>query len=58
MHSAVPNSEEYLEGVKQTPNMTLEELVEFTAQYGDVYFHPVSSYHIFLVYSTDDWLKS
>lgn len=42
MHFAVPNSEEYLEAVKKTPYMTLEELMEFTLQYGDVYFHPVS----------------
>lgn len=38
----VPNSEEYLEAVKKTPYMTLEDLKEFTQQYGDVYFHPVS----------------
>lgn len=50
MHCAAPNSEEYLEEVKKTPYMTLEELVGFTAQYGDVYFHPVSSYHNFLIY--------
>lgn len=43
MHCAVVNSEEYLEGVKKTPYMTLEDLMEFTQQYGDVYFHPVSS---------------
>lgn len=42
MHFAVPNSEEYLEAVKKTPYMTLAELMEFTLQYGDVYFHPVS----------------
>lgn len=35
-------SKEYLEAVKQTPHMTLEELLTFTQQYGDVYFHPVS----------------
>ncbi|XP_062403890.1 polyamine deacetylase HDAC10, partial [Sardina pilchardus] len=34
------NSEEYLEAVKQTPHMTLEDLMTFTQQYGDVYFHP------------------
>lgn len=38
---AAPNSEEYLEAVKKTPYMTLEDLKEFTLQYGDVYFHPV-----------------
>ncbi|RVE71672.1 hypothetical protein OJAV_G00054250 [Oryzias javanicus] len=38
------HSEEYLEAVKQTPHMTLEELKEFTLQYGDVYFHP-NIYH-------------
>uniref|UniRef100_A0A8D3A349 Histone deacetylase 10 n=1 Tax=Scophthalmus maximus TaxID=52904 RepID=A0A8D3A349_SCOMX len=37
-------SEEYLEGVKKTPYMTLEDLKEFTLQYGDVYFHP-NIYH-------------
>lgn len=36
------NSEEYLEAVKKTPYMSLEDLMEFTRQYGDVYFHPVS----------------
>lgn len=36
------DSEEYLEAVKKTPYMTLEDLQEFTLQYGDVYFHPVS----------------
>ncbi|XP_069551385.1 polyamine deacetylase HDAC10 [Brachyistius frenatus] len=34
------HSEEYLEAVKKTPHMTLEDLKEFTLQYGDVYFHP------------------
>ncbi|KAK2842539.1 hypothetical protein Q5P01_012739 [Channa striata] len=38
------HSEEYLEGVKKTPYMTLEDLQEFTLQYGDVYFHP-NIYH-------------
>ncbi|XP_066561434.1 polyamine deacetylase HDAC10 isoform X1 [Amia ocellicauda] len=38
------HSEEYLEAVKKTPGMTLEELIEFTKQYGDVYFHP-NIYH-------------
>ncbi|CAL1591920.1 unnamed protein product [Knipowitschia caucasica] len=38
------HSEEYLEAVKQTPHMTLEDLQTFTLQYGDVYFHP-NIYH-------------
>uniref|UniRef100_A0A8C3ACY8 Histone deacetylase 10 n=1 Tax=Cyclopterus lumpus TaxID=8103 RepID=A0A8C3ACY8_CYCLU len=38
------HSEEYLEAVKTTPYMTLEELMEFTLQHGDVYFHP-NIYH-------------
>ncbi|XP_034735891.1 polyamine deacetylase HDAC10 isoform X1 [Etheostoma cragini] len=38
------HSEEYLEAVKKTPYMTLEDLQEFTRQYGDVYFHP-NIYH-------------
>ncbi|XP_033490307.2 polyamine deacetylase HDAC10 isoform X1 [Epinephelus lanceolatus] len=38
------HSEEYLEAVKKTPCMTLEDLKEFTLQYGDVYFHP-NIYH-------------
>ncbi|XP_056272493.1 polyamine deacetylase HDAC10 isoform X2 [Pseudoliparis swirei] len=38
------HSEEYLEAVKTTPYMTLEELKDFTLQYGDVYFHP-NIYH-------------
>ncbi|XP_015249022.1 PREDICTED: histone deacetylase 10 [Cyprinodon variegatus] len=38
------HSEEYLEAVKKTPYMTLEDLKEFTLQYGDVYFHP-NIYH-------------
>ncbi|KAM6936987.1 polyamine deacetylase HDAC10 [Xenentodon cancila] len=38
------HSEEYLEAVKKTPHMTLEDLKEFTLQYGDVYFHP-NIYH-------------
>lgn len=37
-----PDSEEYLEAVKKTPYMTLEDLQAFTLKYGDVYFHPVS----------------
>ncbi|XP_060770411.1 polyamine deacetylase HDAC10 isoform X2 [Neoarius graeffei] len=35
---------EYLEAVKQTPHMSLEDLLTFTQQYGDVYFHP-NIYH-------------
>ncbi|XP_037621879.1 polyamine deacetylase HDAC10 isoform X1 [Sebastes umbrosus] len=38
------HSEEYLEAVKKTPYMTLEDLKEFTLLYGDVYFHP-NIYH-------------
>ncbi|KAJ7997887.1 hypothetical protein DPEC_G00216830 [Dallia pectoralis] len=38
------HSEEYLEAVKKTPYMSLEELQTFTQQYGDVYFHP-NIYH-------------
>ncbi|KAJ3596551.1 hypothetical protein NHX12_002956, partial [Muraenolepis orangiensis] len=38
------HSEEYLEAVKKTPFMTLEDLMTFTKQYGDVYFHP-NIYH-------------
>uniref|UniRef100_UPI0037E8A49B polyamine deacetylase HDAC10 n=1 Tax=Semicossyphus pulcher TaxID=241346 RepID=UPI0037E8A49B len=38
------HSEEYLEAVKTTPYLTLEDLKEFTLQYGDVYFHP-NIYH-------------
>nr|XP_015207522.1 PREDICTED: histone deacetylase 10 [Lepisosteus oculatus] len=38
------HSKEYLEAVKKTPGMTLEELKTFTLQYGDVYFHP-NIYH-------------
>ncbi|XP_047451563.1 polyamine deacetylase HDAC10 isoform X2 [Mugil cephalus] len=38
------HSEEYLEAVKKTPHMSLEDLKEFTLQYGDVYFHP-NIYH-------------
>ncbi|XP_048863310.1 polyamine deacetylase HDAC10 isoform X2 [Brienomyrus brachyistius] len=38
------HSTEYLEAVKKTPYMTLEELMTFTMQYGDVYFHP-NIYH-------------
>ncbi|XP_054589541.1 polyamine deacetylase HDAC10 isoform X2 [Nothobranchius furzeri] len=34
------HSDEYLEAVKKTPYMTLEDLKEFTLQFGDVYFHP------------------
>uniref|UniRef100_A0A8B9L8L2 Histone deacetylase 10 n=1 Tax=Astyanax mexicanus TaxID=7994 RepID=A0A8B9L8L2_ASTMX len=35
------HSKEYLEQVKQTPSMSVEELKTFTQQFGDVYFHPV-----------------
>lgn len=38
------HSEEYLEAVKQTPKMTTEELMAFSKQYNDVYFHP-NIYH-------------
>lgn len=38
------HSEEYLENVKKTPHMSVEELKVFTLQYGDVYFHP-NTYH-------------
>ncbi|XP_061085462.1 polyamine deacetylase HDAC10 isoform X1 [Conger conger] len=38
------HSEEYLEAVKTTPHLSLEELMTFTQQYGDVYFHP-NIYH-------------
>uniref|UniRef100_A0A1A7Z7A6 Histone deacetylase 10 n=2 Tax=Nothobranchiidae TaxID=405002 RepID=A0A1A7Z7A6_9TELE len=38
------HSDEYLEAVKKTPYMTLEDLKEFTLQFGDVYFHP-NIYH-------------
>nr|XP_057931808.1 polyamine deacetylase HDAC10 [Doryrhamphus excisus] len=38
------HSKEYLEAVKKTPYMTLEDLKDFTLQYGDVYFHP-NIYH-------------
>ncbi|XP_013979959.1 polyamine deacetylase HDAC10 isoform X1 [Salmo salar] len=38
------HSEEYLEAVKKTPYMSLDELRTFTQQYGDVYFHP-NIYH-------------
>lgn len=38
------HSEEYLEAVKKTPYMTLEDLQVFTLKYGDVYFHP-NIYH-------------
>ncbi|MED6231632.1 hypothetical protein ATANTOWER_001221 [Ataeniobius toweri] len=38
------HSELYLEAVKKTPYMTLEDLKEFTLQFGDVYFHP-NIYH-------------
>uniref|UniRef100_A0A671L2B1 Histone deacetylase domain-containing protein n=1 Tax=Sinocyclocheilus anshuiensis TaxID=1608454 RepID=A0A671L2B1_9TELE len=31
--------EEYLEAVKQTPKMSVEELMAFSKQYSDVYFH-------------------
>lgn len=37
-------SEEYLEAVKQTPKMTVEELMVFTKKYNDVYFHPASPF--------------
>uniref|UniRef100_A0A672LY79 Histone deacetylase domain-containing protein n=1 Tax=Sinocyclocheilus grahami TaxID=75366 RepID=A0A672LY79_SINGR len=33
------HSEEYLEAVKQTPKMSVEELMAFSKQYSDVYFH-------------------
>lgn len=33
------HSEEYLEAVKQTPDMTVEELMVFSKKYNDVYFH-------------------
>lgn len=33
--------------MKKTPYMTLEDLKEFTLQYGDVYFHPVSLVLVF-----------
>ncbi|XP_077425342.1 polyamine deacetylase HDAC10 isoform X2 [Vanacampus margaritifer] len=36
------HSEEYLEAVKKTPYMTLEDLREFALVYGCVYFHPNS----------------
>lgn len=45
MYFVATNSEEYLEAVKTTPYMTLEDLKEFTLQYGDTYFHPVSTTH-------------
>ncbi|XP_057693818.1 polyamine deacetylase HDAC10 isoform X1 [Corythoichthys intestinalis] len=38
------HSEEYLEAVKKTPHMTLQDLQVFTQHYGAVYFHP-NSYH-------------
>uniref|UniRef100_A0A4W4E4U5 Histone deacetylase domain-containing protein n=1 Tax=Electrophorus electricus TaxID=8005 RepID=A0A4W4E4U5_ELEEL len=38
------HSKEYLEAVKQTPHLSLEELRTFTQQYSDVYFHP-NIYH-------------
>ncbi|KAA0724668.1 Histone deacetylase 10 [Triplophysa tibetana] len=38
------HSDEYLEAVKQTPKMTVEELKAFTKKYNDVYFHP-NIYH-------------
>uniref|UniRef100_A0A3B4DEM1 Histone deacetylase domain-containing protein n=1 Tax=Pygocentrus nattereri TaxID=42514 RepID=A0A3B4DEM1_PYGNA len=38
------HSKEYLEAVKQTPYLSLEDLMTFTQQYGDVYFHP-NIYH-------------
>ncbi|XP_061774048.1 polyamine deacetylase HDAC10 isoform X3 [Nerophis ophidion] len=38
------HSKEYLEAVKKTPYMTLDDLKEFTLNYGDVYFHP-NIYH-------------
>ncbi|XP_066524718.1 polyamine deacetylase HDAC10 isoform X2 [Hoplias malabaricus] len=38
------HSKEYLEAVKQTPYLSLEDLLTFTQQYGDVYFHP-NIYH-------------
>ncbi|KAM9815418.1 polyamine deacetylase HDAC10 isoform 1-T1 [Syngnathus typhle] len=42
------HSEEYLEAVKKTPYMTLEDLREFALKYGYVYFHP-NSYHCALL---------
>ncbi|XP_043083593.1 polyamine deacetylase HDAC10 [Puntigrus tetrazona] len=33
------HSEEYLEAVKQTPTMSVEELMAFSKKYSDVYFH-------------------
>ncbi|XP_077567257.1 polyamine deacetylase HDAC10 [Stigmatopora nigra] len=38
------HSQEYLEAVKKTPYMSLQDLQQFTQLYGDVYFHP-NSYH-------------
>ncbi|XP_077452295.1 polyamine deacetylase HDAC10 isoform X2 [Stigmatopora argus] len=38
------HSQEYLEAVKKTPYMTLQDLQQFTQLYGAVYFHP-NSYH-------------
>ncbi|XP_061825376.2 polyamine deacetylase HDAC10 isoform X1 [Nerophis lumbriciformis] len=38
------HSKEYLDAVKKTPYMTLDDLKEFTLHYGDVYFHP-NIYH-------------
>ncbi|XP_062849574.1 polyamine deacetylase HDAC10 [Trichomycterus rosablanca] len=38
------HSKEYLEAVKQTPHMSLQDLMTFTQQFGDVYFHP-NIYH-------------
>ncbi|XP_068169779.1 polyamine deacetylase HDAC10 isoform X3 [Antennarius striatus] len=38
------HSQEYLEAVKTTPHLSVEELQEFSKPFGDVYFHP-DSYH-------------
>ena len=50
VYLAAPNSEEYLEAVKTTPYLTLEDLKEFTLRYGDVYFHPVSPTLIIVIF--------
>lgn len=34
------HSKEYLDAVKETAHMSLEDLMTFAQQYGDVYFHP------------------
>uniref|UniRef100_A0A672HGP8 Histone deacetylase domain-containing protein n=1 Tax=Salarias fasciatus TaxID=181472 RepID=A0A672HGP8_SALFA len=38
------HSEEYLEKVKKTPHMSVQELKDFALQFNAVYFHP-NSYH-------------